>query len=171
MINKEKTVFVLIGPKGTGKTFTGQLLEQELGIKFLNVERIGLENIAKSKLTGLQLIIETFDLEEIAMDQILMKNPNVSFESTGAHEYFYIFLDRLRTKYNVKLIRIFTPLEICSERIKQRDSSVHIPVSDEMIQIINEKAARVELSWDLVLDNSNQASKEQIVTLFKKLLN
>lgn len=33
-----KTVYLLIGPKGSGKSYIGNLIENELGIKFLNVE-------------------------------------------------------------------------------------------------------------------------------------
>lgn len=96
--NKEKIVFVLIGPKGSGKTHVGRLLEKECGIRFLSVEKLGLENIQKSKLKDLDLLKEGFLLEEQEIDRILGSEMAVSFENTGAHELFYETLERLRLK-------------------------------------------------------------------------
>ena len=166
----EKSVFILVGPKGSGKTHIGSLLEKETGLKFLSVEKLGLENSKKSKLTGYARVKESFHEEEAEIDRILQHEDAVSFEATGSSEYFPTVLGRLRAKYSVKLIRIFSPLETCSRRIKQRDAAAHLPVSEAMIQTINEKAAKVTLNWDLTIDNSNQPSAEQILAAFKTLL-
>ena len=167
--NKTKIVIALIGPKGAGKTHTGQALENECGIKFLNVEKMGLENIPKSQLSGNDLIIEGFQLEEVAIDRILSLENAVSFENTGAHEYFYVALERLRSKYKVLLVNVSTPLETCYDRIKKRDTKAHIAVSDELLKSINEKAARVSLNWDLVIDNSKLVSNSDLKKMFSKL--
>tara|TARA_B110000879_G_C11069656_1_gene470167 strand:- start:674 stop:829 length:156 start_codon:yes stop_codon:yes gene_type:complete len=42
-----KTFYVLIGPKGSGKPYIGSILEQEVGLKFLSVEKLGLKNVQK----------------------------------------------------------------------------------------------------------------------------
>ena len=102
-MNKLKTVYVLIGPKGSGKTYIGSLLEKEIGLKFLSVEKLGLENIPKSKLIGNERIKESFRQEEAAIDEILQYHNAVSFESTGVHPWLQNILASLRTKYNVKL--------------------------------------------------------------------
>ena len=165
-----KSVFILVGPKGSGKTHIGSLLEKEIGLKFLSVEKLGLENSKKSKLTGYERVKESFHEEEEEIDRILAQEDAMSFEATGSCEYFFTVLERLRAKYKVKLIRIFSPLDACRRRIRQRDASAHLPVSEEMITTINEKAARVVLDWDLTIDNSDQPSAEQITVLFKKVL-
>ena len=59
-----KTVFILIGPKGSGKSHVGTVIEKYFGIHFLNVDQLGLENIPKSKLLGEDLIKEGFHFEE-----------------------------------------------------------------------------------------------------------
>ena len=33
-------VYVLVGPKGSGKSYVGRLLEREFGIEFLSIEEI-----------------------------------------------------------------------------------------------------------------------------------
>ena len=165
-----KTVYVLIGPKGSGKTTIGSILEKEMGLKFLSVEKLGLENIRASKLTGDELIIESFHQEEAAIDNILQGDNAVSFESTGVHPYLLNMLARLRTKYNVKLIKIYAPLEACYERIKCRDQDLHIPISDSLLKKINERAAKVIFNWDLELDNSKKLTIAEIARVGSLLL-
>ena len=162
-----KRVFILVGPKGSGKTHIGSLLEKEIGLKFLSVEKLGLENIPKSKLTGYELEKEGFHHEEMAIDRILTEEDAMSFEATGSSEYFLTVLDRLRVKYEVKLVKVFSPLPTCYHRIKQRGTANHIPVSEERIKMINEKAAKVELNWALIIDNSTQPANEQILHIWK----
>ncbi len=165
-----KTVYVFIGPKGTGKTYIGSILEKEIGLKFLPVEKLGLENIQKSKLTGEELIKEGFHQEESAIDEILKSNNAVSFESTGVHPYLQNILSSLRTKYNVRLIKIYTPLEKCYERIKHRDQSLQLPVSDDLLKRINEGAANVIFKWDLEIDNSAELDIKDIIFAFRSIL-
>jgi len=160
---KSKSVYIFVGPKGSGKTHIGSLLEKEIGLKFLSVEKLGIENTKKSKLTGYERVKESFHEEEEEIDRILTRHDAVSFEATGSSEYFFTVLGRLRSKYKVRLIRIVSPLETCYRRIRERDAAAHLPVSEAMIKIINEKAAKVDLDWDLTIDNSGQPSAVEIV--------
>lgn len=162
-----KTVFILIGPKGSGKSHVGTVLKKYFGIPFLNVDQLGLENIPKSKLLGEDLIIEGFHLEEEKIAEILQTEDSVAFEATGSHAYFFVVLNRLRSNYAVKLIRVFAPLDKCRERMATRDQTKNIPVSSELIQSINERALMVRLPWDLELDNSIDISEGTIVAAFQ----
>ena len=172
MVSKvpKKKVFIIVGPKGSGKTHIGTLLEKEIGLKFLSVEKLGLENGKKSKLSGYERIKESFHEEEAEIDLILGREDALSFEATGSCEYFFTALERLRSKDAVKLIRIVSPLETCSRRIRQRDANAHLPVSEAMITTINEKAIKVKLDWDLTIDNSASPSAEKIVAAFKHVM-
>ena len=162
-----KTIYVLIGPKGSGKTHIGNLLERAFDIAFLSVEKLGLANIPESKLTGFDLLKEGFHQEEAEIDRILTATDAMSFESTGAADYFYVVLGRLRSKYDVKLLRIYSPLETCYQRVHDRDQTAHIPVSDELLRSINEKAAGVDLAWDLQIDNSEPMPESEILEQFR----
>ena len=46
-VNKSsvKTVYILVGPKGSGKTFIGNALEDRLGILFIRVEKLLIEYV------------------------------------------------------------------------------------------------------------------------------
>lgn len=76
-----KTVFILIGPKGSGKSHVGTILEKYFCIPFLNVDQLGLENIPKSKLLGEDLIKEGFHFEEAKIAEILQTKDSVAFEA------------------------------------------------------------------------------------------
>ncbi len=166
---KNKTVFILIGPKGSGKSHVGTIVEKYFGIPFLNVDKLGLENIPKSKLLGEDLIKEGFHFEEAKIAEILQTEDSVVFETTGSHAYFFIVLARLLSSYMVKLIRVSAPLDKCRERVTHRDQTKNIPVSSELIQSINERALKVCLPWDLELDNSVDISERAIVKAFQSL--
>ena len=45
-----KTLFILIEPKGAGKTYIGTRIEAQLGIKFLRVEPIWIEYLKNPQL-------------------------------------------------------------------------------------------------------------------------
>ena len=92
---------------------------------------------------------------------------SVAFEATGSHAYFFIVLNRLRSSYAVKLIRVSAPLDKCLERMATRDHTKNIPVSSELIQSINERALMVRLPWDLELDTSGDISEAAIVAAFQ----
>jgi adenylate kinase family enzyme len=49
---RPKTVIILVGPKGSGKSFVGTLISKELGIPFVRVEPIYLANMRSSRATG-----------------------------------------------------------------------------------------------------------------------
>lgn len=165
-----KTVVILVGPKGSGKTFTGGLVSEELGLRFLRVEPIFLDNMRSSRLTGEALNREGFSKVAAAVATELSATSCLVIEATGASDAFPEFLDTLRSKYEVLLVSIRAPLDTCLERVKTRDQTAHIPVSDHRVSEINERAAKVQLAWDLEIDNGGPAAPEEIVARIRALL-
>jgi hypothetical protein len=49
-------------------------------------------------------------------------------------------------------------------------ASEHIPVSNEMLKTINEKSAKLDLAWNLRIDNTGNVPCVTIVSMFQKLL-
>lgn len=66
-----RTVLVLIGPKGSGKTYIGSLVDRELGVRFLRVEPVFLENMRSSHLTGTALDEEGYSRLLAEVDSVL----------------------------------------------------------------------------------------------------
>ncbi len=166
----KKTVYILVGPKGCGKSYIGNLLEKRLGLTFLRVEPLAIAYIEKHGLPDGGLKRDGFDLEEAEIHKILASKKSVVFEATGSSKYFSSVLENLRQLYEVKLIRIHCPLELCYLRVKNRDQKDHHVVADDMIRVINNKADKVMLDWNLEIDNSGPASEESVISQFSNII-
>lgn len=164
------TVLLLVGPKGSGKTFIGSLIRDRLGVPFLRAEPIFLENLRSSRLTGPARDAEGFARVHAEVTRWLARSPQVALESTGASDAFFPFLSALRARHRVLLISVRAPPAACLERVQTRDPAAHIDVSDDDVVAINDRATRVRLAWDLEIDNGGPASPEAIVTAVRGLL-
>jgi shikimate kinase len=162
----KKQVIILVGPKGSGKTFIGTLIQKETGIHFLRVEDIWLS--LKSERLSNEYIMEGFNLVKQSIDQLLTSTNRIIIESTGTSGHFFNFLDNLRSSYEVKLVKIVASPEVCVNRIRSRDSSLHVPVSDDMVSLINQAALETDLIYDLIIDNE-KSSNELIIEMFQAL--
>ncbi len=164
---KRQVIYVLVGPKGAGKTYLSTRLQAELGVPFLRVEDIWLALRNETRLSG-----EAFDTEGQrrvlqAVSSILDCHCQVAIESTATAPWFKHFLEQLETSGEVTLIRIRVPLDQCLARIKERDASVHIPVSDDRIGEINAIAERIELNWALEAKNRDKRDTDRFLAAFK----
>jgi len=155
-----KQLIILVGPKGSGKTYIGTLIHEKLGIPFLRVEDIWL-SVTSERFTG-EYFEEGFRMVEEEIDRQLNKADLLLIESTGASAHFAPFLSAVRQKYSLTLIKINASPDTCRRRIKTRDTSVHIPVSDDRIEQINREASKVDLEFDAVIENE-YASDEEIL--------
>jgi len=160
-----KQVIILIGLKGSGKTYIGNLIQGNLGIKFFCVEDVW-RTLKSERLTD-EYIREGFRLVEKAIDNLLSGSDQVIIESTGTTEYFNYFLKRLKSKYDLKLIKIETTFKTCLKRVKSRDASIHLPVSDDIIEQINLEASKVDLKFDTIIENERSTDNEIIDKLRK----
>jgi shikimate kinase len=165
MIQMKKQVLILIGLKGSGKTYIGSLLQEKFDIKFFRVEEIWL-SLKSEKLTN-EYIKEGFSKVEKEIDKILHDTDRIIIESTGTTDYFRIFLDRLKTKYELKLIKVQTSPELCLIRVKSRNSVLHVPVSDEIVDIINQEALNLDMQYDLIIDNEKSTDREILENIQK----
>lgn len=155
-----KTLILLIGPKGSGKTHIGSVVEKELEIPFLRVEPLWLA--LKSGEDGWKVV-------EREIDRLFETSDWLVIESLGAGEGFNGMRRALASKYELKYVRVLTDLEECLRRVQTRDSALHIQVSDDRVAVYNEIAAKVELPWTSVIDNNGPATAEKIVEVFQKI--
>jgi shikimate kinase len=150
----DKTLYMLIGPKGSGKTHIGTLVNKSTDIKFLRVEPVWLA--VKPGEDGWKKV-------ENAIDAEFQNHNKVMVESLGAGEDFKRYYTALKKKYTVKMIRIHADLNTCLERVQKRDSTKHIPVSDDKVMEFNKIAATVTYDWDAEINNNKPASDEEIL--------
>ncbi|HOW43718.1 MAG TPA: AAA family ATPase [Candidatus Aminicenantes bacterium] len=148
-----KQVIVLVGPKGAGKTTIGEFLAGELGIRFLRVEPLFLE--AHVRLGASHPDPDRLGFEAVlaSLAAALRECDVACLESTGASPHFPWLLAEMGRLARVALVRVLADPAQCIARIRGRDASVHIPVSQDDIARINALACRKTLPWDAVIDN------------------
>jgi predicted ABC-type ATPase len=155
-----KVLYILIGPKGAGKTYIGSQVERNTTIHFLRVEPIWLQ-LAPDE-SGWVAV-------EQAIDRAFKQYDEVIIESLGAGAGFEQLHASLKEKYAVKLVKISTNLEECLRRVRNRDNSDHIPVSDEKVQEYNKIAASIDRAWDAIVDNNGPATDKAILQAIELL--
>jgi shikimate kinase len=162
----QRTLHILIGPKGSGKTFIGSLLQRRLGIPFLRVEDIALAVKRERSHQDESYVREVFGAIEAAVRERLQTSRELVIESTGLTEAFDSMLARLEQDITVNLVRVRAEAETCLRRVKQRDQSVHVDVSDVHVKQINEMVAAK--TWPFKGEIDNQAADEAaLVTAFE----
>lgn len=159
-MSDQKTLYLLIGPKGSGKTHIGTVVNQSTDIVFLRVEPVWLD--LKPGEDGWKKV-------EAAIDIMFQMHNKVMVESLGAGEGFGHFHAALAKKYSIKMIRVYADLETCFTRVKKRSAVEHIAVSDDKITEFNEMAAAVTYDWNLEINNNEPASDADIINAIQSI--
>ena len=149
-----KILYMLIGPKGSGKTHIGMLVNRSTGIRFVRVETLWL---------SLQPGEVGWKKVEAAIDELFQEHDRVMIESLGIGEGFRTFHASLSKKYVLRMIRVHAALDTCLERVRQRNRLEHIPVSDEKVMEYNQAAAEASYDWVLEIDNNQPLSNEELL--------
>lgn len=155
-----RVLYMLIGPKGSGKTHIGMLVHRHTDIHFVRVEPIWL-SLAPGE-DGWQKV-------EAAIDAAFLIHDHIMIESLGAGEGFLGFHHSLGAKYEIKMIRVYADLNTCLQRVRTRSSADHIPVSDDKVAEYNRIAAEVTFPWALEIDNNQPASDDKILAAIREL--
>jgi shikimate kinase len=153
-------IIVLVGPKGSGKTYLGLRMRDELGFHYLEVERIWLELKAERNLSR-----QAFDREGIrrvllAIASSLTASSNLVIDSTGAAPWFDEFAQRLKDLARVEFVKVVVPLDECLRRIARRDASIHLPASRNVIERAHAISAALELPWVDVVSNGTEVDAD-----------
>ena len=153
-------LYMLIGPKGAGKSHIGTLVNNHTDIHFLRVEPIWL---------SLEPGEDGWCKVEMTIDALFQKHNKVMIESLGAGEGFRAFYAALVKKYSIRLIRIKADLATCLRRVQSRNNAEHIPVSDDKVMEYNRIATGVTYDWDLEIDNNGPAEDGDILRAIQGL--
>lgn len=159
---------VLVGPKGAGKSTVGRMIESRFDAHFMDVERIAIRVLRS--MGG--IIDETYArraFEEIAraIRAVEREHAAIVIETTGASEETVKFLHRLMARHDVRLIRVRASAETCAERIKTRNQSKQISVSDEVIRTMHARSNALNLPWDIEIDNNDERTIDEIEALLR----
>lgn len=162
-------IVLLVGPKGCGKTTLGRWLEEDLGERFLEVETIAQRVLAeRGGVMGEGYAQACFDAIRAAVDQL--PEPLIIMETTGAAAETQAFLDGLRAKHDVLLVRVRASANTCEWRIARRDSSRQVPVPRELIDRMHAATEALGWSWDLELDNDEGIARQEVSARVRALL-
>lgn len=101
---------------------------------------------------------EVFGAIEAAVRERLRSSAELIIESTGLTEAFDGMLARLEQDFTVNLVRVRAGAETCLRRVKERDQSLHVDVSDAHVQQIDDMVAAK--SWPFKGEIDNQAADE-----------
>ena len=159
-MSNQKILYMLVGPKGSGKTHIGTLVSRHTDIVFLRVEPVWL---------GLKPGEDGWEKVEAVIDTMFQARNKVMVESLGIGEGFGKFHAALAEKYSIKMIRVYTDLETCFTRVKNRNNVEHIAVSDDKVTEFNKIAAAVTYDWNLEINNNDLASDADIIDAIQSI--
>lgn len=166
----DKTIFLLIGQKGSGKSFIGNLFHQHFNIPFIRVEDWAKNVISDRKPDDERYIREVFLAIEKGIRKEIKKKQNLVFESLGLSTPFENMLSNLKNDFKVITIKISTDSQICLERVRLRDQSIHVNVSDNQVKEINKQFLTKNVNTDFIIEN-NSKSNFEIINEIETILN
>lgn len=158
----KKYIFLLIGQKGSGKSFIGTLFDKAFGIKFIRVEDWAKKIKKDRDVDNEEYLKQVFGEIEKGIRDSLTDQGKIIFESTGLTEYFDKMLENLRRDFQVITIGVYADSTICLERVKSRDQEIHINISDDQVLRINDKVRERNLETDFSIINEDKCEKELI---------
>jgi shikimate kinase len=164
-----KTIYILIGQKGSGKTLAGQMIQDLFGIKFVRVEDIAKRVKRDREVDDESYHRDAFTEIELNLRRVLEDEPSIVFESTGAGIHFEQMLKNLKSDYKVITICIKADPDLCLKRIKSRDQSIHIDVSDKDVKYINSLVRQRNFECDFDIDNNG--GRGELISLLYDIFN
>lgn len=161
---------VLVGPKGSGKSHIGRVLEHALGVEFFHVEPLWLTYHAECAAAGrAPVIAEGLARVLPKIKAALRHSEHVCVETTGASNEIRDALLALVPRASTLVVRVTAPLETCLDRIAMRDATNHIPMDAEGIRNIHRLSVAADLQPDLELYNVTLSPAEIVASVRGRL--
>ncbi len=160
-MSPDRIIYILIGQKGSGKSFIGTIIQEIYGIAFVRVEDIARQSKKNRAVDDESYHKEAFFQIESHLREVLKNIPALVFESTGLTSHFDNMLESLKRDYRVITISVKAKSELCLERIKNRDRVIHINVSDKEVMHINSLVLHKNRVCDHELGNNG--SREELI--------
>lgn len=164
MTNMQNKILLLVGPKGSGKSYIGRVIAATTGISYLRIEAIWQElKLRRTDFLSPDYIREGRALTLQALRTALQQG-TVCIEATGVADDWNDYLDGLQRLAPLVFVRVAAPLEACRARASMRDQSMQVPIEPELFESINRQAADVQLDWATTLMNEPFLSENDLLT-------
>jgi len=145
---------ILLGPKGSGKSFIGSLLEERLGIRFVAVEPLWKAYFRRCAAAGTPPDIGAgIGVVHPLICRALAEFQHLAVETTGASGPILADLLNLAPRDQTLIIRVRAPIALCLSRIASRDPAAHIPVDEATIRQAHALSEAVDIAPDLEISN------------------
>ena len=165
MKSQNQIIYLLLGPKGSGKSFIGTLMDRHLGIRFIRVEDWAKQVKKDRTIDNDSYLREVFAAIEKGIREEFKKKTPIVFESTGLTDYFDQMFNNLNQDFHLITIKIIADEKLCLERVKSRDQSIHINVSDDQVNHINQLVKEKDIKSDFSLFNEDKSENELVEEL------
>jgi shikimate kinase len=147
-------LIVLVGPKGSGKSHVGRVLERTFGVRFVHVEPLWMRYYAEcERADRAPDVPEGIARVHPRISEALATSENVCVETTGASAEILDALLSLTPAPERIVVRVTAPLELCLRRIAARDPTHHVPVPHELIEKIHAMSLSGAIEADFTLEN------------------
>lgn len=163
-------LIILIGAKGSGKSYIGRILESSFGVHFFHVEPLWMDYYAECRSIGkTPVIAEGVKKIHPLIEKEIKKHNNICIETTGAStEILNDFLS-FASEVEIFIVRVIAPLELCLNRIASRDQTHQIQIDTVYIREIYRLSESCEQEYDLLINNID-LQQEQLEALFRQTL-
>jgi shikimate kinase len=163
-------LILLVGPKGSGKSYIGRTLEARFGVHFFHVEPLWLEYYAECKAANREPVIaEGIARVQPPLIRALDERVHVCVETTGASPEILAALLSLRPRQEIIVARVSAPLEVCLRRVSGRDQTYQIPMEREAVRTVHGLSESLQLPSDIMVDNV-ALTEAEIAELFESAL-
>jgi len=161
---------LLVGPKGSGKSHIGRILDRRLGVSFFHVEPLWMSYHAECAQSGRRPDIpEGIARIHPLIADALRAHDHVCVETTGASPEILDDLLSLAGPPDRLVARVSAPMDLCLERIAARDEACQIPMDVESIRTVDELSRAARVPADLTLE-SERLTEAEIVSRFAPFL-
>jgi dephospho-CoA kinase len=127
-------LIVLVGPKGSGKSHVGRVLERRLGVHFFHVEPLWMAYYAACRAAGREPAIpEGIAAVHPRIAAALAAHRDVCVETTGASPEILHALLELAPPAATRVVRVTAPLDRCLERIVTRDQTPNVTLRNDAL--------------------------------------
>ncbi len=163
-------LILLVGPKGSGKSHIGRILQTHRGIHFFRVEPHWQLYHADCASSGEQPVVAAgIARVHPHLAGSLRRYEHVCVETTGASSEILSYLLSLRPVQETLVARITAPLDLCLQRIANRDQTYQVPMDIESVKKVYVLSETAAVKADLIIRNE-WLTESQIVEIFDKAI-